>query len=195
MGRYTIAYALGLAPWEHYGRVVAATVESKLDREASDHPRLGRALDLGCGRGGNTTRLAARGWEAVGVDAVPKAIEAATRAHPGPRFLVGDVTDLSAHDLGCFDLFLDIGCMQGLQPQQRRAVGRGVTALANPGATLLMLAFGITRARRLLEGVDASEVAEAFPGWEIVADEPAETRGLGWPMSRTRPRWLRLRLS
>jgi len=38
---------------------------------------LGRALDLGCGRGQYTPELVRRGWEAVGIDYVPTAIEAA----------------------------------------------------------------------------------------------------------------------
>jgi hypothetical protein len=68
---------------------------------------------------------------------VPAAIEAArSRDTDGATYLVGDVTELEAADLGTFDLFLDIGCFQGLDADQRRAVGRGVSALANPGATL-----------------------------------------------------------
>ncbi len=39
---------------------------------------------------------------------------------------------------------LDVGCFQGLRAEQRAAESRGVTALANSGATLLMLAFGPT---------------------------------------------------
>lgn len=76
---------------------------------------------------------------------------------------------------------------------KRGAEGQAVTALANPEATLLMLAFGRTRMRSLVEGVSQREVEDAFPDWEMLAVDSADTRGLGWPMNRTRPQWYRLR--
>jgi SAM-dependent methyltransferase len=198
MTNYARMYRLGMTPWEKYGTTAAASVAAVLDREERDRPRplghrLGRALDLGCGRGQFTPELARRGWEAVGVDYVPAAIEAARgRSSLGATYVVGDVTNLVAAGLGSFDFFLDIGCFQGLDAGQRRAAGQGISALAGPGATLLMLAFGPSRYRRLVGGVAPDEVEAAFPGWEMLA-EPAETAGLGWPMSRTAPRWYRLR--
>jgi hypothetical protein len=126
--------------------------------------------------------------------AVPAAIEAAKRkGTSGATYVVGDVTDLPAADLGTFDFFLDVGCFQGLNAEQRDAEGHGVTTLANPEATLLMLAFGPTWMRSLLEGVSQEEVENAFPAWEMLAVDSADTRGLGWPMNRTRPQWYRLR--
>lgn len=107
--------------------------------------------------------------------------------------MVGDVTDLRGSDLGTFDFFFDAGCFQGLDDQQRLAEGRGVSALANPGATLLMLAFGPTRMRSLVGGVSRDDVEKAFRGWEMVSIEPAETTGLGWPLSKSSPQWYRLR--
>ena len=107
--------------------------------------------------------------------------------------MVGDVTDLEASGLGTFGFFIDIGCFQGFEPEQRRAEGRGVTALADPGATLLMLAFGVTRFRSRIGGVSQAEVEAAFPDWEMLDVRPAETAGLGWPMNRTSPQWYRLR--
>ena len=32
----------------------------------------------------------------------------------------------------------------------------------------------------------------AFAGWEMLAVEPADTAGLGWPMNKTAPQWYRL---
>jgi hypothetical protein len=112
---------------------------------------------------------------------------------PAARFVVADVTNLSPEALGSFDLFLDIGCFQGLGAGQRAAEGRSVTALARRGATLLLMAFGPTRVRSVVGGVSAAEVAAAFPGWELLSDEPADTAGLGRAMARTAPRWYRLR--
>jgi SAM-dependent methyltransferase len=194
MSGYAIAYRLGVTPWERYATAAAAGTASVLDRVEAGRPRpLGRALDLGCGRGLHTAELARRGWEAVGVDAVPRAVDAARAAVPGARFAVGDVTALAAAELGSFDLFLDIGCLQGLRAAQREAEGRSVTGLARPGAELLVLAFGPTRLRSVLGGVSAEEVRRAFAGWEPVSDEAADTTGLGRATARTAPRWYRLR--
>ena len=194
MTNYARMYRFGITPWERYGNAAAASIAVLLDREERERSRpLGRALDLGCGRGQYTPELARRGWQAVGIDNVPAAIEAAKRkGTSGATYVVGDVTDLPAADLGRFDFFLDVGCFQGLDGERRDAEGRGVTTLANPDATLLMLAFGPTWKRFLMEGVSQEEVASAFPDWEMLAVEPADTRGLGWPMNRTRPRWYRL---
>jgi len=189
-------YRFGVTPWERYASEAAESIAALLDREEAGRTRpLGRALDLGCGRGVYTPMLARRGWEATGVDNVPAAIEAARRQGDDVKYVVGDVTDLSPAELGTFDFFLDIGCFQNLDATQRAGMGRGVRALANPGATLLMMAFGRTRLRKLIGGVSQEDVETAFPGWELVAVEPAETKGLGWPMNRTTPKWYRLRLA
>ena len=195
MLRYALAYRVGLTPWERYGEVAAASISVLLDREEAGRSRpLGRALDLGCGRGPYTRELARRGWEAVGIDNVPRAIDAANRGGvSGASFVVGDVTDLGSADLGTFDFFLDAGCFQHLSAEQRLAEGRGVTALAEPDATLLMLEFQATRLRSVMGGVTRAEVEAAFPGWEMLSVEPAGITGLGWPMNKTAPQWYRLR--
>lgn len=192
---YALAYRLGITPWERYGRAAAASIGALLDREEAERTRpLGRALDLGCGRGQKTHELANRGWEAVGIDNIPRAIDAAKRmGDSGATFVVGDVTDLASADLGTFDFFLEAGCFQGLGSEQRLAEGRGVSALAKPGATLLMLAFQPTSMRSVAGGVSRAEVEGAFPGWEMLSVEPADTMGLGWPLNKTAPQWYRLR--
>jgi SAM-dependent methyltransferase len=196
MTNYARMYRLGITPWEGYGQAAAASIGELLDREEADRSRpLGRALDLGCGRGQYTPELARRGWQAVGVDSVPAAVEAARSADPdGATYAVADVTELPAASLGSFDFFLDVGCFQGLSEEQRLAMGRGVTAAANSGATLLMLAFGRTRLRRWVGGVSGEDVETAFPAWDLLATRAADTAGLGWPMNRTAPQWYRLRL-
>ena len=221
MTSYERLYRFGITPWERSGRATIAATRAHLDRELAERDgRPGRALDLGCGRGLFTPELASRGWEAVGIDNVPSAVDAARRgavhtarrstddtarrstdddtarrgARPGATYVVGDVTDLATAGLGTFDFFLDIGCFQCLDRDQRLAEGRGVTALAEPGATVLLLAFGPNRLRSVIGGASRPEVEEAFAGWDLVAVEPADTTGLGRPMNRTSPCWYRFRL-
>jgi SAM-dependent methyltransferase len=197
MTNYARMYRFGITPWERYATAAAASIVALLDREETGRTRpLGRALDLGCGRGLYTPELARRGWEAVGIDHVPAAIEAAQAKSPGAArlsYLVGDVTQLPSAGLGTFDFFLDIGCFQGLDAGQRQSQGEGVSALASSGATVLLLSFGPSRWRWLVEGASQEEVQTAFAGWEMLTAEPADTAGLGWPMNKTAPRWYRLR--
>ena len=84
MTNYARMYRFGFTPWERYGTAATASISALLDREEIERSRpLGRALDLGCGRGHYTPELARRGWEAVGIDNVPAAIEAAAAKEPG----------------------------------------------------------------------------------------------------------------
>jgi hypothetical protein len=58
---------------------------------------------------------------------------------------------------------------------------------------VLMLSFGLSRWRWLVEGASQEEIQTAFAGWQMLTAEPADTAGLGWPMNKTAPRWYRLR--
>jgi SAM-dependent methyltransferase len=192
---YALAYRLGITPWERAGEVARAGFEALLEREEAERSRpLGRALDLGCGRGQHTHELAARGWEAAGVDNIPRAVEAARSAgSSGATFVVGDVTHLSEAGLGTFDFFLDVGCFHGLDADARRAQGAGVTAIARPDATLLMLAFQPTPLPLVPDGVSQADIEAAFPEWQLLSVEPADTSGMPGPLKRTTPHWYRLR--
>lgn len=57
-------------------------------------PPRSRILDAGCGTGRVGAELAARGHTVLGVDADPVLIEAARADHPGPRWLVADLSEL-----------------------------------------------------------------------------------------------------
>ena len=112
---YAFAYRFPSTPWERSARATTASTGVLPDREEVQRSRPpGRALDLGCGRGFHTAELARRGWQAVGVDLVPHAIEAADRRGiPWAHFVVSDVTHLTTSGLGTFDFFLDVGGLQG----------------------------------------------------------------------------------
>ena len=129
---YTIAYRIGFTPWERAGRAGAKELSSLFEREETGRGvPFGRALDLGCGTGAHTIELAGRGWQATGIDMVPRAVQmarqraAAAGAGNGVRFIRGDVTALEASEAGTgFSFLLDVGCFHGLSDSQRTAMAR-----------------------------------------------------------------------
>lgn len=198
---YQLAYRVGLTPWEGAGEAAQQTFDALLDREERDRQERGvvrpwgRALDLGCGSGTHTIELAERGWRAVGVDNVGRALGSA-RERPGAEqvdFVESDVTELaSGHLAADVDFFLDVGCFHGLDDRQRTSYGEGVTSLAAPTATLLMLAFTPGHRPFLPRGASHDDVTRALPGWELLDTEAADTSGMPGPLKRTAPQWFRL---
>ena len=91
-------------------------------------PRGARVLDAGCGPGRVGGRLHALGHDVVGVDVDPVLIEAAEKDHPGPTWLVGDLTELDLPARGLvegFDVAVCAGnVMTFLAPSTRREVLR-----------------------------------------------------------------------
>jgi SAM-dependent methyltransferase len=194
---YRLAYRLGVTPWERAGEEGGEAFAALLDREEQERSRpLGRAVDLGCGTGSHTVELARRGWEAIGVDLVDRAL-ATARSRPdagGARFLHGDVTALRAAGVADdVDFFLDVGCFHGLKDQSRVAYGRELTSLASPTATVLLLAFGPGAPRPLPRGATQADVTTALAGWQLLSAEPADTSGMPRPLRKTSPQWYRLR--
>jgi SAM-dependent methyltransferase len=187
MGLYDAMYRVGYTPWEHPGEAWTSSLAQRLDLEEAERDRpLGRALDVGCGRGQHAPELLRRGWDVVGIDYAPRAIDAARRLGiHGATFMVGDVTDLPVVDIGCF---------QHLDAAQRTDAGRGITASANPGATLLMMAFSRpTPIGSFVKGISSDDVQAAFPDWELLTVDDAPTDGMDWPMRGMQPKWMRLR--
>lgn len=195
---YSIAYAVGFTPWERAAQADAETLPRLFAREEQAHGGPGKALDLGCGSGAHTVLLAERGWTATGVDLIPKALDRARKriAEHGvtARVAQADVTELPADTVGVgYDLFLDVGCFHGLSPAQRAAMGAAVTAIANPDASMLMLAFKAGAAPRPLpRGADRPDLEAAFPAWRVTDVEPANTTGMPKPLRRAAPTWYRL---
>ncbi|OLE78543.1 MAG: hypothetical protein AUG06_10375 [Actinobacteria bacterium 13_1_20CM_2_65_11] len=174
---YRLMYAIGFTPWD---RVLPDELKRVI--EGPDALPKGRALDVGCGKGAKTIYMAAHGWQVTGVDFVPRALhEARKRAGAAGievDFRLGDVTRLGDLDLEPgYTLVFDFGCYHGLKSQQRARYAEGVTPLAAPGATLLMMAF--TRALPPVpSGVSDSELRERFgPAWDLAWFKPSEETG------------------
>src|SRR5690606_30933239 len=87
----------------------------------------GRALDVGCGTGTHSLWLASLGWDVLGVDVAPRAIELATAKAAKAEQLAGRcefrVLDFLAEAPpgGPFDFVFDRGCMHVFDAHDDRA--------------------------------------------------------------------------
>ena len=199
---YRILYRLGFTPWEGMKDSVSITeqISALFDREeAGRQPPYGQALDLGCGSGIWAVKLAARGWQVTGVDFVPKALrrarERAQEAGVEVRLIEGAVTALRGTSVGSgFPFLLDFGLFHDLTEEHREAMGREVSAVAAPGATMLTLAWAPGRRGPLPRGASRADIQAAYPAWKVVdeealVDEPRAPRYV----RKADPRFYRLR--
>jgi cyclopropane fatty-acyl-phospholipid synthase-like methyltransferase len=190
---FRAAYLLGFKPWDSGvppPELVAVV-------EGPDSLAPARSLDLGCGTGTNSIYMAQHGWEATGVDFVPRAIKVAKRkaaaAGASPRLLVGDVTRLPELGIGTgYGLLLDLGCFHSIPDERRDDYVRGATSVAAAGATMLI--FGFVRGEKPTRvgprGFSDGEVTQRFRvGWQMMS----ETKG--GPMFGASASWYRLRRS
>ncbi|MBL0214042.1 MAG: class I SAM-dependent methyltransferase [Myxococcales bacterium] len=95
----------------------------------------GDALDLGCGGGQASIKVAARGYRVTGVDFAPTAIELARRNAPEIEFVVGDCLAL---ELGSerFDLAIDNHVLHCLIGRDRGRFLREIARVLRPGGLL-----------------------------------------------------------
>ncbi|HEV2216474.1 MAG TPA: methyltransferase domain-containing protein [Candidatus Dormibacteraeota bacterium] len=185
---FRAAYRFGFKPWD------SGVTAPELVAFVESNPG-GKALDLGCGTGTNCIYLAQHGWDVTGVDFVPRAIRLAKtkaqRAGVTPRLIVGDVTRLV--DMGVGDgyrLIFDVGCFHSIPDSGRAAYVRGATAVAAPGATMLLFCFlrGEGSRRPGPRGVARGEVRERFATtWDVVSEQA------GSPFAGYEAAWYTLR--
>ena len=102
-------------------------------------PLKGRLLDVGCGTGAITERMADRAWELVGVDASPDMISIARDKSAGPEYLVRRLPDDGLADLGefvgayaCFDTINYLSA-----PGQLATVFGQIGAALRPGSAFM----------------------------------------------------------
>lgn len=128
-----------------------------------------RALDLGCASGRNALYLAANGWDTTGVELIGPAVHEArqTAAIRGLNLSLvqGDVTKLPTLGLGDeFDLLMDGGCYHTIPESQRDAYARSISAVAAPGATLILVGFTQVIGR----GMRNDELPHRLTEWELI---------------------------
>ena len=99
----------------------------------------GRALDLGCGSGGNAVWLAGRGWRVTAVDFSAIALEQAKFRAADRRveveFIVSDVAAYRPN--GLYDLITSFYIQ--LRPEQRAQMLSSAVEALSPGGRLLFV--------------------------------------------------------
>ncbi|MEI7773072.1 MAG: class I SAM-dependent methyltransferase [Chloroflexales bacterium] len=136
--RFQQRYRDGDLPWDH--DLPPPEIIAVAERLPA-----GRVLDLGCGAARASIFLAARGWEADGVDFVPEAITMAEERVRAAgvaaqvRLHVGSVTDLGFLREP-YDLAIDVGCMHGLAADDRHTYAAEVARLVRPAGCFLLFA-------------------------------------------------------
>jgi SAM-dependent methyltransferase len=190
---YRLMYRLGFAPWER--RPIAAPWQRIV--EGGLPP--GRALDVGCGTGRDAVYLAKHGWEVTAVDSAEEAITKARQrgAEEGVevQWIAADVSSLTGLGLKPgYTLLYDFGCIHGLPDLARQRAVAGLTKLAAPQATLLVVAFRRGRRMLLPRGMDQDELTGLLgDAWELLDVESAADPSMPVPMRRVAPKLYRLR--
>jgi hypothetical protein len=180
---YRLAYAIGFHPWEalaEHPPFADKLLELIAREEEGRDPPFGKALDIGTGSAVWGVRLAKRGWDVTGIDVVETALDRARKQAADERvelrLLQADVTKLGESEVGSgFRLLLDTGTFHGLRNREREAMGREVSSIAAPDATLIVDCFAPRRRGPLPRGASRTDIERALPGWQVADVEVANT--------------------
>ena len=116
---------------------------SLLERAVAQRATRGRALDLGCGEGSHAVYLAQQGFDVVGIDFVPAALDAARaraeQAGVEVELHEGDVTEYQAPS--AFDVVLDSGCLHHLPKAKVGAYRKRLDEWLAPGGDFVLVHF------------------------------------------------------
>jgi SAM-dependent methyltransferase len=184
---YRLTYRLGTPRWD------AGVPQPELEQLVRGRAP-GRALDLGCGTGGDAVYLAGHGWEAVGIDFAPEALAAAKKkaedAGVTAAFVLGDASRLAdAGVRGPFDLLLDTGCYHTVPASRRDAYVAGAAGAARPGADFYLAGLADPpRLWRLLgaHGISADEIKSRFgPYFSLAGQQRRGARLVVYHLVRT----------
>lgn len=104
----------------------------------------GRVLDLCCGAGTNTVYLAEKGFDVVGIDVSPTAIEyaqaQARQAHVNIDFIVESFLELT-FKASIFDFIFDMGCFHHVEPEDRDKFLSDVCRVLKTGGLYMLTSF------------------------------------------------------
>lgn len=188
---YQLLYRVGFTPWD------GKTWLSPLDDLIAVLPP-GIALDLGCGTGHHSVKLAQHGWTVVGVDVVQPALDAA-RARAEAAGVEVELVKEDGRNLGAaladrrFDLVIDFGCVHGMSARGRRKTYDALTRLTAPGATFLLLAV-LPRRGIGPHGFDEKSLLEEIGSrWALESTMAQEALAVHSPLGSSPFQWYVLR--
>ncbi|HVN74052.1 MAG TPA: class I SAM-dependent methyltransferase [Methanoregula sp.] len=170
MDFFEVAYR-GRPPWD-IGRPQKEFVALARQGEIT-----GPVLDIGCGTGDNALFFAGEGYEVLGIDAAPAAIEKAQKkaaGRPGVQFRVLDARDLPTLDR-TFGTVTDCGFFHTLSDEDRPGYVKNLESVLPSGGNYFMLCFselepGGYGPRRVTQ----AEIRDSFrDGWIIRYIRPA----------------------
>jgi SAM-dependent methyltransferase len=168
------AYQARSAPW-----VIGEPQPAIVDLERTGVIR-GKVLDVGCGAGEHTILLTRLGYDVLGVDFSPHAIEQAREnaAVKGvdARFEVADAMNLG--DEPAYDTIIDSALFHIFDHTDRPRYVRSLHAACRPGALVHVLALS-DAGRGFGPEVSEAVIREAFgDGWMLEALDTTTYRGV-----------------
>lgn len=172
---FETAYQTGVPPWV-IGEPQPAIVELAREGRIS-----GAVLDPGCGNGDNAIHLAELGYDVLGIDFSPTAVEiaranAARRAAAHVRFEVADALRLDGEPR--FDTIVDSALFHVFGRDDQAAYARSLHAVCKPGGRVHVLALSDAGPGFGPEVSDTA-IREAFSrGWELEDIRTHQYRGI-----------------
>lgn len=139
---------------------------SWLNAEAPGRVRPGsRAVVVGCGLGDDVAELTNRGYDAVGFDVSPVAIDWARKRFPqqANAFCVTDLLSVPSRFRHRFDLVVEVSTIQAMDPAQRESAAAAIASLLCPRGVMVVIARGREESE-LLESVQG-------PPWPLTRTE------------------------
>ncbi len=125
-------------------------------------PRSGEwVLDLGCGTGHLTAKIAEAGAEVIGIDSSPEMIEEARRLYPGLPFGVGDARDF--HFDEPFDAVFSNAVLHWIKPPEEAVAC--VRRALKPGGRFVAEFGGRGNVAAIIGALDAAACAIGLGAW------------------------------
>lgn len=177
LSRFESAYESRTAPW-----IIDEPQPAVVDLERAGWIR-GAVLDPGCGTGEHTIHLARLGYDVLGVDFSPRAVQHAranaAAQHVAARFEIADALNLAGttgFDTARFDTIVDSALFHVFDDDDRAAYVRSLHAVCRPGGRVHVLALADT-GPRVGPQLSDTVLRDAFgAGWALEDLRPSRYR-------------------
>jgi SAM-dependent methyltransferase len=152
--------------------------------DSPNAPPPGKIAVLGSGRGHDALLFADRGFEVIGFDFAPSAIQAATiaarsrqslaqslaqsSAQSSAQFLQRDIFELGNEFANQFDYVLEHTCYCAIKPSQRSDYVQVVQTILRPNGELIGLFWAHSRPDGPPFGTTADEIKQQFAAFEPI---------------------------